>query len=127
VTLNFPKTLLILLICLTFVGQAMASTLMSYQMMNMNGMKGQTHDMSQMDHSVHKMFDDSSLNESAELNDDCCAQECNCSISGCFSIIALPKTVNHDPVLNTTSKIITAFDLTKSLQLKSLYRPPIFN
>jgi len=127
VALNVPKALLVLLICLTFVGQAMASAMMSYQMMSMKGMSGQAHDMSQMDHSTHQMLDDLSLSDSEEMVNDCCAQECDCFISGCFNITTLPKTVNHDPVITLATKIITPFSLAKNLQLKSLYRPPIFS
>ena len=35
VTFTFSKTLMVLLICVAFAGQTMASTIMSYQMMSM--------------------------------------------------------------------------------------------
>ena len=52
VSLNFPKTLMVLLVCLTFVGQAMASTIMSYHMMSMGvkGVQEQLQNMPMMDH-----------------------------------------------------------------------------
>jgi len=46
---------MVLLVCLTFVGQAVASTVMSYHMMSMKGdsVQGQMQNMSMMGHSDH--------------------------------------------------------------------------
>ena len=59
---NFSKTLMVLILCLAFVGQAMASTVMSYHMISMKVMNGQeqSQDMSMMDHGKHSMMTDSS-------------------------------------------------------------------
>jgi hypothetical protein len=48
-----------LFVCLAFVGQAMASTSMAYQMIGMKVMNAQPQDMSMMDHSDHITASDS--------------------------------------------------------------------
>ena len=59
---NLSKTLMVLLVCLTFVGQSVASTVMSYHMMSMKGNSGQEQmqNMSMMDHIDHSMMSHSS-------------------------------------------------------------------
>ena len=125
---NFPKTLMVLLICLTFVGQAMASTVMSYHMMSMKGMNAQeqSHDMSKMDHSSHSMMNHSSDN-SDESTEDCCAKTCSCFTGGCSSVAALIKDVGNEPIVDFSSKIHSISSLAQSQQLTSLYRPPILS
>ena len=123
---NFPKTLMVLLVCLTFVGQAMASTIMSYHMMSMKGMstQEQSHDMSKMDHSGHHMASDSETSE-----DDCCVQTCSCFTGGCSSFATLMKDANNSnsPIIDLSSKIPSYLSLAQSQQPTSLYRPPILS
>jgi len=128
VTFNFPKTLMVLLVCLTFVGQAMASTIMSYHMISMTGMKGQeqSQDMSMMDHSSHKMANDSS-SDSETSEDDCCVQTCSCFTGGCSSLATLIKDYSNSPIIDLSSKIPSYLSLAQSQQPTSLYRPPILS
>ncbi|MCI2283712.1 CopL family metal-binding regulatory protein [Colwellia sp. MSW7] len=127
-TFNFPKTLMVLLVCLTFVGQAMASTIMSYHMISMTGMKGQeqSQDMSMMDHSSHKMANDSS-SDSETSEDDCCVQTCSCFTGGCSSLATLMKDSSNSPIVDLSSKIPSYLSLAQSQQPTSLYRPPILS
>jgi hypothetical protein len=122
VSVNFPKTLMVLLLCLTFVGQTMASTVMSYHMMNMQGMNAQSqpHDMSKMDSSDHIM-----VNDVDDQMTDCCAKECNCGASACSTVATISKTENNALIINLSAKIHSMSSLTLSQQFTSLYRPPI--
>tara|TARA_B110000467_G_C18309084_1_gene476767 strand:+ start:1028 stop:1414 length:387 start_codon:yes stop_codon:yes gene_type:complete len=128
VTLNFPKTLMFLLLCLTFVGQAVASTIMSYDMISMKGMstQEQSHNMSKMDHSSHKMANDfSSDYETSE--EDCCVQTCSCFTGGCSSLAMLTKDSSNSPIIDLSSKLPSYLSLAQSQQPISLYRPPILS
>ena len=146
---NFPKTLMVLLLCLTFVGQAMASTVMSYHMMSMGNMNGQaqTQQSSNMDHSGHHMMNvsteatsgsnssaiDSSASNSSDIDSsansskDCCEKNCNCFTGGCASIAVLSKNMVNDPVMDFSAKITSVSSLAQSQRLTSLYRPPILS
>jgi hypothetical protein len=129
VTLNFPKTLMVLLICLTFVSQAMASTVMSYHMMSMKGMSAQeqSHDMSKMDHSGHHMTSDTVSDDAEKSSEDCCTKTCSCFTGSCSSVAALIKDISTDLIGDFSSKITSSSSLAQSQQLTSLYRPPILS
>ena len=127
VTFNFSKTLMVLLICVAFAGQTMASTIMSYQMMSMKGMSGQeqSHNMAMMDHSNHNMVSDSSDNSKGSM-EDCCTETCNCFTGGCSSLIAFSKDiVGNEPLVDLSPRILSSSNLALSQQPTSLYRPPI--
>jgi len=129
VTFNIPKTLMVLLICLTFVGQAVASTIMSYHMMSMTGMSAQeqSQDMSQMKHSGHHMTNDSTSDESKDSTEDCCVKTCSCFTGGCSSVAVLVKDINNDVIVDFSSKINSIASLAQSQPLAFLYRPPILS
>jgi len=120
---------MVLLLCLTFVGQVMASTVMSYHMMSMKGMttKDQSHDMSKMDHSGHSMTSDSTSDTSEKSTDDCCAKTCSCFTGGCSSLATLMKDTGSNPIIDLSSKIPSYLSLAQSQQPTSLYRPPILS
>jgi hypothetical protein len=129
VTFNFSKTLMVLLICVAFAGQTMASTIMSYQMMSMKGMSGQeqSQDMSMMDHSNHNMVVESSENSDKSM-EDCCNQTCSCFTGSCSSLAAFTKDiVGNEPLIDLSSKIFSYSNLALSQQSTSLYRPPILS
>ena len=126
---NLSKTLMVLLLCLTFIGQTMATTVMSYHMLNMVSIDEQSHDMSSMKHSNHQMMG-SSMNmdnyaSSASSVEECCEKNCNCFTGSCSSIAVLSKNFVNDPVMDFSTKIISYSSLAQSQQLTSLYRPPI--
>ncbi len=125
---NFPKTLMVLLVCLTFVGQAMASTIMSYHMMSMEVMSTQdkSQNMSMMDHSNHKMMSESSDGDDSS-SEDCCVQTCSCFTGGCSSLATLMKDSGNSPIIDLSSKIPSYLSLAQSQQPTSLYRPPILS
>jgi len=116
---------MVLLLCLTFIGQAMASTVMSYHMISMSGMNGQSQDMPMMVHSDHNMANASSsdLDESSE---DCCAKTCLCFTGGCSNVAALIKYAGSSTTFES-SKILSYSHLIQSQKPTSLYRPPILS
>ena len=131
-TFKLSKTLIVLLACMTFVGQAMASTIMSYHMMSMKVMNEQSQYMSMMDHSDHNMVATSDSFEESETTDksmkDCCDGTCNCFTGGCSMIIALMIDVtDNGPIVNFSFKILSFSHLALSQQPSSLYRPPILS
>ncbi|MDO6445667.1 hypothetical protein Q4493_07750 [Colwellia sp. 1_MG-2023] len=119
---------MVLLVCLTFVCQAVASTVMSYHMMSMKGDGGQEQmqTMSMMDHSDHSMMSHSS-DDSDEEKDDCCVNSCSCFTGGCSSIAALMKDTNDSLFIDSSSKIFSYLYLAQSQSSSSLYRPPILS
>jgi len=122
------KTSLVLLVCLTFVGQSMASAVMPYQMMNMKGMNTeQTHNMENMTQGSHPMSTDSIANDPDE-EEGCCAKTCNCCIGGCSSVATLNKAIIIDNLIfDYPAKIHSITSLVQSQHLTSLYRPPILS
>ena len=126
---------MVLLICLSFVGQAMASTIMSYHMMGMAGMSGMKsmnsqaevlpQNMPMMDHSNHNMAGDAAT--STESTEYCCNTICNCFTGGCSTIAALIKHVSNSPIVDSSPKILSFSRLALSQQPRSLYRPPILS
>jgi hypothetical protein len=147
VTFTFSKTLMVLLICLTFIGQTMASTVMPYQMMSMEGMtmqgmdmgntssqmQGMSHaDMAMMDHTSHSNNSAESTHtgenaSSEEQNENCCSTICKCFTGGCSSLATLPKELTPVAFGYFSSKIHFVSNLAFSLSLTSLYRPPILS
>jgi len=115
---------MVLLFCLAFISQAMASTVMSYQMMNMKGMsmQEQPHELSKMDHSGHQMMSDTD-----ESTEDCCSSTCYCSTSGCSSIALFNKDISRGLTSDFVSKIMSVSRSPVSQPLTSLYRPPILS
>jgi len=122
---------MVLLLCLAFFGQAMASTIMSYHMMSMTGMNGQSmsQDMAMMDHSNHNMPDASAENSTAEAEaeEECCTETCNCFTGGCSNVAAFMTISGSTPIISLSAKIHSYSSLAQSQQPVSLYRPPIIS
>lgn len=140
--------------CLTFVGQAMASTIVSYNMMGMKNIMSQEQvsDMSDMpaisaksmtDYSGDPMTtadnnlsSDSSASKdhccdpekascSNSLKDECCDGFCNCFTAGYLSLFSLNKTASNISFIDLPSKITSFSTYVEKEVLTSLYRPPI--
>jgi len=116
---------------MAFVGQTVASTIMSYHMSSMMGMNGQEpmQNMQMMNHSSHNMVSDSfdDLYSSEEAAEDCCVKTCNCFTGGCSSVATLMKEISNNPIFDLSSKILSYSHPVKTQQPKSLYRPPILS
>lgn len=122
------KALLVLLMCVAFLGQAMSATVMPYHMMSMD-MNVKAQEMSMMDHSSHHMnmnTADANTTEKSE-KDDCCPSSCKCFAAGCANFIAIIKNTLNAPALSFSAKIHSNAHLVKSQQPTSLFRPPIFS
>ena len=119
--------LLVLLLSLTFIGQAMESAMAPYHMMSSGCMEMQGQDMSMMDHSNHTMTADPiSINDNSTNN--CCADMCSCYASGCSSVTVFISEAEQSAVLDEhTLKIFSNSNLTLTQQSNSLYRPPIIS
>ncbi|AQS36396.1 hypothetical protein Sps_01227 [Shewanella psychrophila] len=149
VILNKGKGVILMLMLLTFVGQAYASVIMPYSMsmsMSQNGMTHSSTIQGQMLHS--NMSEDviltstsskatmgldsaqSSLSQTmisdGHEHQDCCKSVCNCAMGSCSSValtMALPvfDTTTH-PLLKMSVFTVSTLNQFPS----SLYRPPIF-
>lgn len=116
--------MMVLLLCLIFIGQSMASMSMFYKMTSMQAMVK----MSSMQSTHHMMADDGSAHDmNAMTTDDCCAQECDCLTNGCSTVSAFSKIIPYTPVFATASKITLTNALNISQTPSSLYRPPILS
>jgi len=125
---------MVLIVCLTFVGQAMASTIMSYHMMGMMGMMGmngqtQSQNMPMMDHSSDDMVIDSADRsaKSETSMEECCTETCNCFMGGCSNVATIMAISDSAPIISLSAKILSTSRLAQSQQLTSLYRPPILS
>lgn len=121
---------MILIIGLTFVGQSIAYTYMSYHMVGMKG-NTQSQNMSVMDHSNHKMVSHASIdlkNSVESPSEDCCTKTCKCFMGGCSNIaVIMISPPVQSTVVNLSSKIHSYSRLALSQRSKSLYRPPIIS
>jgi hypothetical protein len=139
VIFKFSNTLMVLLVCMAFVGQTMASTIMPYQMMSMTGMNGleQSQVMKMMDHSNHFMASknmDSDISSASDTDanseesmEDCCTKTCNCFAGGCSSVAMFMLSASNAPSVDLSSKILSYSRMALSQQPTSLYRPPILS
>ena len=110
------QSLLVLLLLLTIVGQAIASTAAPCKDMEI----GQ--DMSMMQHTEQGMSHDMDVGMTMELS-DCCDQECYCPMNGVFTgSIAHIDQVNLSVI--PTQKIILFINSPQNSLFTSLYRPP---
>jgi hypothetical protein len=121
------KTIMVLLLCLIFIGQSMASMTMFY------GMTAMQSGMSSMENSHHDMNGMTDCDEamaktaSTTSTEDCCAQECDCLTSGCSTASAFTALLNHTPDIAISNKITSATTLLTDQTPTSLYRPPILS
>jgi hypothetical protein len=125
---------MVLLLCLIFIGQSMASMTMFYEMTSMKSMSS----VSSMDSSHHDMNDMSNCDEemmttasskacSTMSAEECCAQECDCLTSGCSTASAFSAVMYYAPDIAISSKISSLTTIVTSQALTSLYRPPILS
>ena len=130
---------MIFCLCLIFIGQSTSSMTLFYGMIGMSSMtNGSTiqsshNDMPKAtDHTHHMM----SMSDCSEKNvvhspdsptEECCAQECDCLISGCSSVSAFLTLLIYPSNAVITHKITSATELVTSQIPTSLYRPPILS
>lgn len=120
---------MVLLICVAFISQALATTVMSYHMtshalMNMTGMHG-----NKGSHQPMQSMLSESASDSQSSMQDCCASKCNCFTGGCSTATAalIKYQTSHHGILDVSSKIFYYSHLAQSHQASSVYRPPIIS
>jgi len=113
---------------MAFIGQAMASTAMSYATMPCTH-ESMSAKMSMMTHD--DMANETMNHASMMLSDrnqenimDCCQEQCQCPMSGCVSLSFLLNTSFNSEVI-AEQKILQSSSLQQSQINSSLYRPPI--
>jgi hypothetical protein len=126
------KITLLMLLLLTFISQAMASSLMSYKMManDLSYEKTQTVSSSNIStlHSLHdEMTNSISEEKSAHHGKECCSKNSTCLIVACTATTLTSELFIQQILVNLSVKYPTYSELTFSQQPKSLYRPPIFS
>jgi len=132
------KTAMVLLLCLIFIGQSMASMTMFYDMTAMQADMQSTPDMSSMKSPHHNMNDMTDCDEemmaaesttacSTTSTEECCAQECDCLTSGCSTASAFTAVMHYTPDIAISHKIAAITTIVTSQTLTSLYRPPILS
>jgi len=125
---------IVMLVLMTFIGQAMASTAMSYSGVSCvhGAMKSKMSDitmsdstvpdssMSKMDMTLTDNDQDSDMNMSM----DCCEDECKCPMNGCVSLSFLLNS-HISTAIVAEQKILQLSSSHQSQSSVSLYRPPI--
>jgi len=118
------KILMVLSTLLIFVGQSMASAVMSCHMDTQNQPQNTATNMAA--HSGHHMYDDSnSTSESENISFECCGQDCKCPISSCVSVMLPAVSHQINDSLIPAQKINLSLVSIVSQYPSSLYRPPI--
>jgi len=118
------KILMVLSTLLIFVGQSMASAVMSCHMDTQN--QPQNTATSVAAHSGHHMYGDSnSIPESEKVSFECCSQDCKCPISSCTSVMLPAVSHKINAPLISAQKINLSLISIVSQSPSSLYRPPI--
>jgi len=129
---------MVLLLCLIFIGQSMASMSMFYgmtamqtqtqSMTGMSSMKNAHHNMNGMTDCDEEMASSTSTMAcSTTSSEDCCIQECDCLTSGCSTASAFNATMHYTSDIAISSKIASITTLVTSQIPTSLYRPPILS
>lgn len=126
----FNKTVLVIMLCLIFVGQSMASVTMFYEMAAMSSSKSTVH--SKMNASKPAMrsmshCDENSIKESpdSQTKEQCCSQDCQCFTGSCSTASAFSKFIAYSGITTTSVKITSINHNPLTQTLPSLYRPPI--
>jgi len=122
----FNKTVLVMLLCLIFIGQSMASSTMFYKMTAMSTMGKMSHTSNMKMNSMNHFSSDATHVNSESTSTACCKQECKCSASGC-SVPSAFSTSHTSAILESATKILSHTAILPEQALSSLYRPPILS
>ena len=123
-TNSFSKTIAMLIMLSTFIGQAYANASMSCEM---DSPSHHQMDMTDMDMDMdmdHQMMNSSSM--STADNQDCCDIECSCPKNACSSMSLLSKNYSDIKLPLYTESIRTVTKFIPNSFVRALYRPPIF-
>ena len=111
-----------------FIGQAMASNVLSYTMVSCTHQSMQS-DMKMMSHAPnHESMMSESMDEKTDNNQkmmmDCCQEQCECPMNGCVNLSVLFDT-HFTANIMIEQKILQSSSSHQSQNTTSLYRPPI--
>ncbi len=122
----FNKTVMVIMLCLIFIGQSMASSIMFYKMTAMSTMVNMS-DVGTVNTSMHvnMAHDMESVDSNKSTPANCCKQECQCFASGCSTPSAFSKTFTTDVLITSATKIHCHNEMILEQALTSLFRPPI--
>lgn len=116
--LKRKNNILISILLLIFVGQASASSIISYSASLQSHSIEETNLLHTMTESLDEM-------NSSTMN-DCCAEECNCSMSGCPSL-ALPTLFSSSENPKVFQPFVSIIHVALNQSVTNLYRPPILS
>ena len=124
----FNKTVMVIALCLIFIGQSMASSTMFYKMTAMATMVNMSH-ASSMNTNMHAymVHDTTNVNSNDNPPANCCKQECQCFASACSAPSAFFKTFTTNALITLASKIHNPNEIISEQVLTSLFRPPILS
>jgi len=114
------NNILISILLLIFVGQVAASNVIPCPS-DANGQSDSIHSL-MMDHSMSNMADMDDTSSSAMK--DCCAENNDCSMSGCLTM-ASPSLLANMELAFTFQNIVNTVNTAIVQSPTSLYRPPI--
>ncbi len=129
------KLLLIMLTLLAFMGQTMASSIMSYQMLMTSPQNTQfqksmqfQRNTSRMDRALHHISSasvGSNLSIDSADQSDCCAKTATCTVMGCSAVALTNLLENNHTLVSSGEKFSNTLFSANSQYAPSLYRPPI--
>ncbi|WP_299492489.1 hypothetical protein [uncultured Shewanella sp.] len=137
------RAFFVLLLCLSFITQTMAGTMMSCEEMNMTETNMQT-DMKmgmltqallmkdQSHHQAHNASAScgkdivSGMNQGANQSAHQQCQQCHCVVAPCSSPVVTQQLHSHTPLLLLVARLSAVSVATSSPLNPTLYRPPIY-
>ena len=119
------------LLCLAFIGQSLAATVMSYEMLSnsvTNNAKNSDSSTGKMKHCMKNMADITIANDviaNEKTMSKCCSDTCQCLMAGCASTAILVQLTPGIITIEHAIKIQRPTALFFNQVPSSLYRPPI--
>ena len=115
----------VMLLLLTFMSQAMASSMMAYKMMANNIALENVSSVKNHATSFHHQMNEMSMGTKAHHKKNCCSKQSTCVIVAC-SVVALINDVYIQHIVSVSTLEYSRYsEMAFSQQAKSLYRPPI--
>ena len=122
------NTIIVMLMLVAFIGQAVASNVLSYTMVSCTHQSMQPN-MAMTSHTPnHANMMSQSMTVESENNQtmtmDCCQEQCECSMNGCVNL-SLLLSANFSVKPMVEQKILSLSSSHSSHNTSLLYRPPI--
>lgn len=126
--LRFFQLFITLLMCLAFIGQSMASTVMTYNMMNMKiiNENSKENPLKEMPNMAHCNTMKSSIDNTSS-DSDCCSYGCHCIAFSHAKLYIFPHVEFVNDSNHLQLKILSQQHLIQSHIPNSWYKPPIIS